>query len=188
MAHGVQRPIVSAMIPMVRWTLDTVQSDFLIQSLEIAEDGPNQTLRLRANLSQPVEIGGRTFYPIGYLTRQVGGYQATLTTGGVIVYSLVTLIVVLTWPALQWKEMLKRFAIALPLMVLLILINVGVTFPAELWTPIHNEWVPDVRWPLLEWSKLLMGGAGLAMGLVCGAMAIWSGQVRAEVASPVFAP
>lgn len=172
LAHHYRHAIMESLLPIIKTTIATVQNDFTIQSLDIAEDGPNETLRLRANLAQPVEIGGRMFYPVGYGTQQTGGYQITMTVGGAMLYSLLTLIVVLAWPVTDWKMLLKRVVIALPLMMGLLLINVATTFPAELWTPIHKEWVPDVTWPLLVWSKILMGGGGLVLGLLSGGIAV----------------
>jgi hypothetical protein len=100
-------------------------------------------------------------------------------------YSLLTFIVVLAWPANRWQEWCIRALVFLPLALGLLLVNVATTFPAELWNPIHNEWVPDVTWPLLIWSRILMGGGGLVLGLACGAIAIKAGMSRASKVSDV---
>jgi hypothetical protein len=179
-----QRNLMEPLLPLVRNTISSVQDDFAIQSLDIAQDSVNETVRLRANLTRPVEIGGRTFYPIGYGTPYTGGFQVTMTIGGIFSYSLLTLIVAVAWPVNTWRSLLQRLAITVPIMLAILLINVAITFPAELWTPIHKQWVPDIPWPLLQWSKILMGGGGLILGLSCGAIAIAVSTPRRE-APPV---
>lgn len=172
LVHHYQRVIVEPMLPLMSATFSAVQSTFVFQALDIADEGVNETLRLRANLAKPINVNGRMFYPIGWNTHEQGGYQITLTVGGALQYSVMTLIVVLAWPCAQWRTLLKRMAIALPLMLTILLLNTTITFTAELWNPIHEQWLPDITWPLLVASKLLMGGGGLLLGLVCGVMAI----------------
>jgi hypothetical protein len=184
-AHQYQRAIVEPLLPLVGATFTAVQDTFVLQSLDIADDGPNQSLRLRANLAKPIDVNGRMFYPIGWGTNEQGGYQITLTVGGAMEYSLMTLIVVLAWPFAHWQALLKRIVIALPLMLGLLLLNTTITFPAELWNPIHDEWVPDITWPLLVASKVLMGGGGLMLGLLCGALAIAMSMRTAAALSAV---
>ena len=178
-----QRNLMESLLPLVRMTISGVQNDFTIQSLDIAQRGASETVRLRANLTRPVAIGGRMFYPIGYGTPYTGGFQVTMTVGGALSYSLLTLIVALAWPADTWRTLFKRLAMVVPMMLAIMLINVAVTFPAELWTPIHKDWVPDIAWPLLEWSKILMGGGGLILGLLCGAIAIAASAPRRPTAT-----
>jgi hypothetical protein len=172
LAHTTQSPLTAALLPLIKQSIASVQDDFTTQSLDLVQDGASEKVRLRANLTRPVEIGGRMFYPIGHGTSHTGGFQVLMTVGGVLSYSLLTLIVALAWPVNTWRTLLKRIAMTAPLMLLLVFINVTITFPAELWTPIHNEWVPDITWPLLQWSKILMGGGGLMLGLLFGGIAI----------------
>jgi len=176
LAHVYQRALIEPLLPSMRTIIAAVQDDFIIYSLDISDEATNETIRLRGNLAKPVVVGGRTFYPIGWGTRQQGGLQVTLTVGGAVQYSLLMLIVVLAWPIAHGKELLKRLLISLPLMLGLVLLNVASTFPAELWAPIHDEWVPDITWPLLLWSRLLMGGGGLALGLFGAALSILFGK------------
>ncbi len=171
-AHHYQRAIVEPMLPLAAATLNAVDDAFTILSLDIDNRDFNEVIRLRANLSEPVIVGGRKFYPLGWGDTPKGWYQVHLTAGGAIGYSVLALIVVLAWPASRWQEMLKRVIFCMPLMLLLFLANIAITFPAELWKPMHDAWVPDITWPLLVASRLLMGGGGLVLGLLCGALSI----------------
>jgi len=184
LAHHYQRALLTPLLPLIQSTLTHVQDDFTIQSLDIVENGPNEVLRLHANLARPTYISGRMFYPIGWQSAAEGGYEIRLTVGGTIQYSLLILIVVLAWPAGHWRVALTRLLFALPLMLL----NTAITFPAELWNPIHEEWLSDITWPLLVASKMLMGGGGLILGLLCGAGIIAATSRDAAVALSVAAP
>jgi hypothetical protein len=172
LAHVFQGALLTTMLPLIRTTLENVQDTFVVQSLEVATNETNEVLRLRANFAGPTYVNGRTFYPIGWQSTQQSGFEISLTVGGALLYSLLTLIVILGWPAVRWREYVSRLVVALPLMLGLVLLNVGITFPAELWEPIHDEWMADITWPLLSASRMLMGGGGLILGLVCGGIAI----------------
>ena len=185
LAHHYQRIAVEPLLPLIKTTIESVQDVFTVQSLDIVEDGPNQVIRLRSNLAKPTYVNGRVFYPIGWNSTQQGGYEITLTAGGTILYSLLTLIVALSWPATHWRVLLTRLLISLPLMLGLVVLNVAITFPAELWNPIHDEWVPDITWPLLVSSRMLMGGGGLMLGLLCGALAIVASMGRRETPAAI---
>jgi hypothetical protein len=171
--------------PLVSATVQAADSAFTVLAVDIDTDGPNQTIRVRADLAQPIIIGGRTFVPFRQGSDQRGWYEVNLTLGGAMEYSLLVLIVVMAWPANRWQEWCKRVVISVPLALGLLLVNVATTFPAELWNPIHNEWVPDVAWPLLIWSRVLMGGGGLMFGLLCGAIAIKTGTDKSPEVSDV---
>ena len=58
------------------------------------------------------------------------------------------------------------------LSLVLLLVNVITTFPAEVWALIHDALAPQEIWPLLVWSKMLMGGVGLMLAIAGGAWAI----------------
>jgi hypothetical protein len=164
--------LAKLIVPITRETMNLVQAEFVVQSVDAVAEASGEVIRLRANLARPVEIGGRRFYPVGYGTTHSGGYQVTMTLGGVIIYSMMTLIIVLAWPATGIKEALIRMMIAMPLMLLLLLVNIAITFCAELWTPIHNAWLPDINWRLLQCSRMLMDGGGMVGGVVCGALVV----------------
>jgi hypothetical protein len=173
------------LLPLVSATIKVADSAFTVLTVDINTDGPNETIRLRADLTAPIIVGGRTFFPFRQGSDQRGWYQVELTVGGAMGYSLLTFIVVFAWPANRWQEWCKRVLISVPLALGLLLVNVATTFPAELWNPIHDDWVPDMAWPLLIWSRVLMGGGGLVLGLLCGAIAIKAGLGRGPKNSDV---
>jgi hypothetical protein len=174
LAHIGQHTIIRPLMPWMQHLVADALPEFKILSFEIAQDGSNDVLRLRANLAEPLYLNGRMFYPVGYGTGQSGGYQIAMTVGGALQYSLLTLILVLAWPHQHWRELVSRLLWGSPIMIGLILFNAAITFPAELWGPLHDEWLNDISWPLLIGCRILMGGGGLALALLCGiAIVAW---------------
>jgi hypothetical protein len=171
--HALQWVIIRPMIP---WFCDVVRLlslDFDIYSAQAVQTGSAQHLIVIANLAAPIEIAGRMVYPIGWNTSSAqGGYQISLSLGGLLQYSALLLIVAFTWPSSGLKESAVRAAICLPLVVVLLFLEVSLTVIAEL-TAIVADQVPQHGvGPWMLWSRFLMGGGGLLFGGLLGATAI----------------
>lgn len=162
--------IVEPLLPVFDRALRASSSDFTV--LEVLLDRHSaQPIVVRANLSHVQLVGAGVVYPIGFGGGRSGGYQITLTSGGILQHALFLLIIVLAWPA-AWREFALRAAMAVPLAGLLVLQDVVVTVLAELWFPIHDEYAPGEFWPLLSYSRFLMGGGGLALAMALAALVI----------------
>lgn len=172
MAHSFQRTLIEPLLPALRATIEYLESDFTILGTDIAREGPNETIRVRANLASPLYVAGRIVYPMGWNRGTEGWLQVNLTLGGVLQYVSLMLIVVLAWPAQRVSEFIVRIAIALPLITLLLLLHAPFTILADLWFPIHDDYDPHSFWPLLAWSRFLMGGGGIAAALLLAIVAI----------------
>jgi hypothetical protein len=172
LSHSFQRAFVKPLIPAFSTALRILNIDFTILGIDVSEDGPNETLRFRANLAHPIEIAGRRLSPFGWGSIPEGGYQVNLTLGGILQYCALTLILVLAWPARHAREFAVRLLSVLPLMGILLLIDVPFTVLAELWNAIHAGVDPHGFQPLMIWSRFLMGGGGLMLALLAAALAI----------------
>lgn len=177
LAHATQRSLLQTLAPAIGWTVQSVQDQFTITEVQVAAKGQSETVQVLARLSQPLQVQGRWLYPDSWLgapvaAQQVSGLQVDLTAGGTLSYSLLVIIVALAWPASRTLILLRRLLWATVLAVLLLWLNVATTFPAELWSLIHDALAPQAFWPLLVWSRMLMGGVGLALGVTAGAVAV----------------
>jgi hypothetical protein len=182
--HFCQRPIVEPMIPVFHSAIRLLATEFTITSAEIAKEGPNETVRFRANLSSPVDYAGHMLYPFGWNGVPNGGFQITRTLGSVLEYSALLLIVILAWPAPRAWEIGVRLALAVPLMALLILIDVPFTVVADLWSLLRDEFDPHGFCGWQVWSRFLMGGGGLLLACVMAAVAIAVARRSAEPRRP----
>lgn len=159
--------MVHALLPLFRGALALFGSDFSVLALAVNTTDGRDVLHLRADLAHTVIIANQPVYPLRWNPQGAGWLDVRLTLGGVLLYPLLLLIVVLAWPVRGIREMLWRCALSVPLIVLLLL-TTTLTQLAELWFPIHDELDPHSIWPLLLASRLLMGGGGLLLALVAG--------------------
>lgn len=152
--------------------MEFLDSDLSILAVEIGHEGPNETVRVRANFSRPIYVAGKSLFPFGWHPGTEGWMEVNLTLGGILQYAAFTIIVVLAWPITKASELALRIAITAPLIALLLLIQVPFMILAEFWFPVHNDIDPHSFWPLLAWSRFLMGGGGVAAAILIGVVAI----------------
>ena len=177
LALAAQQSVLLGLAPLIQAALENVQNVFHVASLDVVSTGQQQVLRLVAVLREPLHINDHWIYPEGWLgapvgSPQVSAFQVDLTAGGIISYSLLLLIIVLAWPAGGLAILGRRAIWGMLLSLVLLLVNVITTFPAEVWALIHDALAPQEIWPLLVWSKMLMGGVGLMLAIAGGAWAI----------------
>jgi hypothetical protein len=163
--------IIEPLVPVLDDVVAAVSRDFTFLGTELDHGSGQPKIVFRANLSRVQLVGNRFVYPLGFGSQPQGWYQVTLTTGGVLQHALLLLIIVLAWPATA-RELLLRCLLAVPLAALLLWQHVAVTVLAELWFVVREEPAPGEFWPLLAWSRFLMGGGGLAIALALAILAI----------------
>ncbi len=170
-AYQFRDALVSPLIPAFREIILFVDPEFMFYSVGISHDTGSEMLTFRANLSAPVQYGGRTIYPVGWNGGPQGGYQCGYSLSSVFLYPSFLLIGVVAWPARRLKELLIRIALTVPLLLVLLCIDVPSTVIAELWNGIRDYYsVPAPPYGMV-WSRFLMGGGGLAIAGVCAVCA-----------------
>jgi hypothetical protein len=171
--HALQWVIIRPLIPLFCAAVHLLSLDFTIYSAQAVQTGAAQHLIVIANLAAPLEIAGRLVYPIGWnASSPQGGYQVSLSLGGLLQYSALLLIVAFTWPSSGIKESAVRAAICLPLILALLFLEVPLTIVAELTVIIADQLPQPGVDPWMVWSRFLMGGGGLLLGALFGATAI----------------
>lgn len=176
LAQVFRRELVTVMIPTIRTLLDLISDDFTILGIGIGQSGTSEALQIRFNLARVVVINGRAAYPMGWTPATAGWMQVSVTLGSITQHVLMLLIVVIAWPAATLREFNTRLIAALPMSATLLLIDVPVTILAEFWFPIRNELDQDGFWPLLAWSRFLMGGGGLMLAMGMAIVSVATGR------------
>src|SRR5580698_7047869 len=98
-AHWLQFVLVRPMLPVFGGTVELLAPQFTLESLDLTQAQP-PTVRLRANLLEPVNFAGHTVFPLGWLGRlPQGGYQVSLSLTGLLQYPMLVMLIVLAWPA-----------------------------------------------------------------------------------------
>jgi hypothetical protein len=164
-------PLVRGFLPAIRTAIWVLSDDFVVTSAEIVRTADTQTVRFRANLTRPIRREGYTIYPFGWQGRPLGGFEVKVSLFGVLQYETLLLTLVLAWPVRRMAEVPARLAVCLPLIAVMILIDVPSTVLAELRSGLQEPTsVATDGWML--WSRFLMGGGGLILGIVLAAAAI----------------
>lgn len=171
-ANVARRPIVEPLLPAIAQAVSWLDADFHVISVGIGSSNGNEAVQVKANLAHPVYVGAQLIYPFGSRPHTDGWYQVDLMLGGVPVYCLLLLILVVAWPAQRWSVYFVRTALVLPMMALLLFIDLPFTVLAQLWYPLHSRYQPEAFWPLLAWSRFLMGGGGFMIAALMAAMTI----------------
>jgi hypothetical protein len=172
-AHFTQHRLTSALLPAFATAVWVLDDRFIIKEAVVVGNGVTESVRFRANLARPVVVGEHVIYPFGWNGRPLGGIEVHLTTGGVLLYGSLMLIVVLAWPFRSAAELGTRIALCLVAASVLMLVDVPSTLLAELWHALPAERLdaaPGSGWMI--WSRYLMGGGGLVLAMLLGATCI----------------
>jgi hypothetical protein len=167
-ASGILKPL----IPVFQDSVSIIDDNFTVLGMDLSTDRGNRTLSIKADLAHPIHIAGQWLAPMNSNPRTAGWMQVDLTLGGILQYSILLLVIVLAWPAASILEFAVRAGVAVPLVAVLLLIDVPLSILAELWFPIHDDYDAKAFWPLLAWSRFMMGGGGQALALLMGIAAI----------------
>jgi hypothetical protein len=170
--HVLERRIVGLLIPVLPACVNFLDDTFIVTNVTASDESANATLRIQANLTQPVEDGTRGLYPAGWGGRPNRGIQVAYTLGAVVQYSALALIAVLAWPATGLRELLVRGLLFVPIMTLVVLFEVPCTLLAGLWTFVDGELNSHQNRGWIVWGEFLGGGGGLMIALVAAFVCI----------------
>jgi hypothetical protein len=187
-ARLLQTSLIRPLLPIYGATVTLLAPQFTLQSLDLVDSRP-PTLRIRANLLQPVEFAGHTVVPVGWLgAGPQGGYEVSLSMTGLLQYPMLTLLILLAWPAMELKVLGIRLLLGIPMMALLLLTEAPTTIVAELWSVVRDQADPGAICYWMVWSRFLMGGGGLLIAGMLGAAAVVVAQrLRRAPAATDFA-
>ena len=166
------RPLAAPLRAVMQW-LDPA---FTITDIGAAARGPRLELYIRATPARPTPMRPSTASASGTPGGPGAPPEELLIAreiDNVFQYAALALIVAFAWPGTT-GEMGARLLIALPLSLLLVLIDVPSEALGDLWSLLHRLH-PEIAaagsgWTI--WGRLLMGGGGLALGLMVAAVAI----------------
>ena len=81
-AQAVQKPVITALLPVLDAVMLTSQQTFKVIDVQVVTTGNNQVVRLRANLAGPMQLDGYHLQPVE------GWFEVSLTVGGVVSYAV----------------------------------------------------------------------------------------------------
>ena len=176
-AYAARSCLMAAVLPCVRATVELTHPQFMVFGLDIYRPRSGEVLRLRANLLHPVQIAGRTVYPVAWPTPLRGGFEVSMTLGSVLSPALALLIAAAIWPLRSRVEGMVRASAALMLALLVMVANAAATLHAELLhVAFDSSAAPGLASAAMVASRFLMDGGGfaIAVGLALGAVRVSS--------------
>jgi hypothetical protein len=172
LARIVSVEAVALLLPVIKAEVTALDDNVSIFSLDLSQDGPSNTVRLRANLLRPIYIHNSVVYPLGFRPHTEGWYQVNLNTRGVLQSSLLLLIIVLSWPQRSMRDLPRRLAVALPFIAILIAIDAPLELLGNLHQVVLHDVDPQGFHAMFAWDKFLEGGGNCALALAFAALAI----------------
>jgi hypothetical protein len=163
--------LCEALLPLLEAAMKVMAPDFTLQSAEVVRGNTGALLQVAAGPAHPLWLNGRLLQPFGTGTMPPGGFLVSVTVGGVLGASELTLIAALAWPAYSLQELLLRSGLAL-LAAVSLLLFAPLTLVAELWGGVHDLVQSGQVPAVLVASRFLMGGGAAALGLVAAVAAV----------------
>lgn len=169
-----ERPIIDWLIPLLSWEITHLNDSFSILFFGIEDHLGASNIALNVVfkndiiVSQSSHVVATNFYGAAGLLAQ-----------NVLHPLMVVMIAVLAWPGEKWLVYLVRLCVALPLTLLVVMIDSPIQLLASILTTfskqIDSPWVTPTS--MIYWSDFLNGGGLFAISLVCSLIAIRIGSL-----------
>lgn len=191
--HAFECRVIESLTPAYSVVIKLFGGPLELERLEPFRNAETEGLLARFNLAEPTEIAGKTVYPFGWYAPP-GGYMpagAKMPDGGPvplgvfqgycpltepIVISAWALILVLTWPASDVKQMAIRLVTLSPFLVVLVIIDVPSAILGTVWETLSDAFDPRGFYPWCALDAFLVGGGGAVLGVVAAGFAIFLGH------------
>lgn len=166
------RELVSLLMPLLKAALAWWAEDFSVQQFGYYSDRGQLSLGAQLLMTHTVILGGRAIVP------EPGTMAVVGTTAGTVLQPLwAAAVPLLAWPG-RWNELVLRWLIAAPLLVLVLCIDTPASLAGFAWRGLVREHAPAEFSPLLWWDVFLNGGGRLMLGLCVAAIGIALAQRR----------
>lgn len=159
--------LTSQLLPLFAWEIESVAPQFRILTMSLGTSGADTVVRAEAAPAAAVMVAGKLL-PLASQSR----FQSSTLAGHVLQPLVLMLAILITWPKSQWWRYATRLAIALPLFVLLPLLDVPLVLAAELEATLIEIAKPGMSSALGTWRAFMEGGGRLAMPIVLAVTSI----------------
>lgn len=165
--------------------IEWLAGDFTVLSAQIVSRGASLQVQIFANLAHPVQLEGRTMVPFGTLGSAPGqAFELSVPLGDTFEYCVLTIILVLAWPAARRTELAWRCALSIPLLALLQLCFPCVVI-AQLCQGVRQVLnMTDISaWTIL--GDFLVGGGGLVLAMLIAAVVLTGAKHLSHTVGPL---
>jgi hypothetical protein len=167
-AVAFQERLVGAAMPLFRAWLGSIDDTYRTVDLSVLDVKGELVVQRIATPAHPHAMGERVVYtdPGTRLTSQAAA--------GLVLQPLVlTLGLLIAWPWRSVVELAVRFAVAAPLTLMVVLLDVPVMLYGFTWYQEISLLAPDRFSPLAYWGDIMNAGGRFALAVVAATLAIF---------------
>jgi len=158
--------IVTPMLPALRWVIEAVDDRLRVDHAIIVNRSADTVIQLKVTPIRMLFLGDRMLMPDAKLH-----FDPTTLVGSVLQPVILLLAIILAWPAARLWSLPARLLLAVPMMVLLLVINVPMGFVGVMQD--FREYLPAAPiTPLVYWNDFLQTGGPLALAIAAGILVV----------------
>ena len=166
--HWYGAPLLQWLIPLFKWQIHLMDDQYQLIDLSIKNVGSEQAFYLKVNLAKPLILGGHFIVP-----DERGIATASSIVAHVWQIVVILLAVLVAWPMASNVDYVRRLAISIPVLIIILMLDMPFSLLATLWRLVLDQLSLESFSPLILWNEILESGGRLVLGLVGGLLTVW---------------
>lgn len=158
--------IVTPMLPALSWVIEAVDDRLRVDHAFIANRSADTVIQLKVTPIRMLFLGDRMLMPEAKLH-----FDPTTLIGSVLQPVILLLAIILAWPVTHLWALPARLLVAVPMVVLLLVVNVPLGFVGVMQD--FREYLPAAPvTPMVYWNDFLQTGGPLALAIAAGILVV----------------
>lgn len=162
--HGTS--IVAPMLPALSWMIETVDDRLRVDHAFIVHGASDTIIQLQARPVRMFFLGDRVLMP-----ESAVHFKPSTLLGSVLQPVIILLAIILAWPAARRWAYPARLLLALPMTLILLVVNVPLGFVGVMQDFRASLPAAPVT-PLVYWNDFLQTGGPLALAIAAGILVV----------------
>ena len=174
-----QDRLVAALMPAFREWLGWIDDTYRTLDLSVTDVDGEFVVQRVATLARPHAIGERVVYP------EADARLVSRAAAGLVLQPLVLAVgLLVAWPWRSAAELAIRFAVATPLTLMVVLLDVPMLLYGSLWYQEISMLDPGRFSPVAYWADIMNAGGRFVLTVVATALAILTAIDRPRPSRP----
>ncbi|MBU1425972.1 MAG: hypothetical protein KKH12_08755 [Gammaproteobacteria bacterium] len=167
------RQYVELLLPLYRWEIGWCAPDYSVQSLAVQESRGEAVVALNVKLMRYTFVAGHLLHPGGDIS------SSTLA-GHALQHALLIFSLLAAWPASGFSRRIALFCLAVPLLLLVEMLDVPLVLLGSNEDIILANVAPTADSLLVSWMNFMNGGGRLALPIAAALVAIGTGRILGQ--------
>jgi hypothetical protein len=161
---------IELLLPLYRWEIAWLAPDYHIVSLAIADSHNESVIALNLDLIRYTVVAGHALPP-------TSGISSSTLVGHALQHPLVMMCLLAAWPTANNIQRIKLFVIAVPLLLLVEMLDVPMVLLGSIEDLMIANIAPDKFSFLVAWMNFMNGGGRLALSIAAALVAVGLGNM-----------